>query len=93
MMIECEECELWKLVYSLRKLSGVQRTSLEKSLSGMSLSCGSKLQELDLAPELREFVFCSNATMWRPNRTPILYCKVMNLPALGTKSIRNVNSA
>ena len=57
MMIECEECGLWRLVYALQKLNQSQRISLEKSLSGMSFSCGAPLQELDLAPELRDIVF------------------------------------
>lgn len=56
-MIECDECGMWRLVYSLRKLNSSQRSSLEKSLSGMSFSCGAPLQELDLTPELCDLVF------------------------------------
>lgn len=57
MMIECEECGMWRLVYAQRKLNTSQRTSLERSLNGMSFSCGVPLQELDLGPELCDLVF------------------------------------
>ena len=32
MMVECEECEMWRLVYALRKLSSGQRMSLERDV-------------------------------------------------------------
>ncbi len=56
LMIECEECGMWRLVYALRKLNSIQRSSLQNSLSGMSFSCGAPLQELDIAPELCDLV-------------------------------------
>ena len=54
--IEYDDCGMWRLVYSLRKLYPSQRSALEKCLSGMSFSCGAPLQELDLGPELCELV-------------------------------------
>lgn len=57
LMIECDECGMWRLVYALRKLNSTQCLSLQNSLSGMSFSCGAPLQELDIIPELRDLVF------------------------------------
>ena len=65
-MIECDECGMWRLVYSLRKLNPSQRSALEKCLSGMSFSCGAPLQELDLGPELCELVFVRTLTCGDP---------------------------
>ena len=66
MMIACEECGLWRLVYAQHKLSQSQRSLLDKSLSGMSFSCGAPLQELDLPPELKEAVFVRNLQCGEP---------------------------
>ena len=66
LMIECDECGMWRLVYSLRKLNPSQRSALEKCLSGMSFSYGAPLQELDLGPELCELVFVRTLTCGDP---------------------------
>jgi hypothetical protein len=56
LMLECEECGMWRLVYAKRKLQPPERKSLEDALSGTS-SCGSPLQELDLPAELEQKVY------------------------------------
>ena len=53
LMIECDECGMWQLVYSTHKLIATQRKSLEKALDGLSFSCGAPLQELELSAELK----------------------------------------
>ena len=52
LMIECDECGMWRLVYSTHKLIATQRKSLEKALDGLSFSCDTPLQELKLSAEL-----------------------------------------
>lgn len=58
LMLECEECGMWRLVYATHKLKLPERKSLEKALNGMSFSCGTPIQDLDdLSAELKEKVF------------------------------------
>ena len=35
MVVECDECGMWRLLYSLRKVNQTQYTSLERALNGM----------------------------------------------------------
>ena len=56
-MLECEECGLWRLIYAEHKLSSNQRKVVQDLLEGMSFSCGSPLQDLDLPSDLVDEVF------------------------------------
>ena len=56
LMLECEECGMWRLLYAPHKLQSHVRFTVEDALNGMSFSCGSPLQELDL-PELNDKVY------------------------------------
>ena len=47
-MVQCDSCEMWRLVFSKCKLSPDKRSMLQQLLSNYSYSCGSKLQDLDL---------------------------------------------
>jgi hypothetical protein len=69
LMIECEECGLWRLVYAIRKLS--QRTPLDRALTGMSFSCGTPLKDMDMAPELHDLVYVQ--TLYCLDPIEILY--------------------
>ena len=40
MMLCCDECGMWRLVYSKRKLNQRERKALQTSLDGLSFSCG-----------------------------------------------------
>ncbi len=44
----------------VRKLNTGQRKGLERALDGLSFSCGSSLQELELSEDLKEMVFVKN---------------------------------
>ena len=48
MMLMCDECGMWRLVYTTRKISASEKRLLESALNGLSFSCGSPLQEADL---------------------------------------------
>ena len=54
-MLMYDECEMWRLGYSRRKLKQNEKNELEKALDGMSFSCGAQLQDSDI-PEYVVFV-------------------------------------
>lgn len=47
-MLQCEECELWRLVYSETKLTKQQKKSLEEALADCVFTCGSALEDLQV---------------------------------------------
>ena len=57
MMLLCEECEMWRLIYSKRKLKKNEREELEGALDGMSFSCGAQLQDADIPTYLKDIVY------------------------------------
>ena len=57
MMLLCDECGMWRLIYATRKLLASEKKLLDHALNGLSFSCGSPLQEADLPEELRSIVF------------------------------------
>jgi len=52
MVIQCEECEMWRVVYSRYKLTLREKRVLQQSLDGMSYTCGSMLADLHLTGKL-----------------------------------------
>ena len=48
MMLLCDECGMWRLIYATKKLTSTEKIVLNKVLDGMSFSCGADLQEADL---------------------------------------------
>ena len=55
-MIQCEECEMWRLVYSKFKLTVAERKNLQEALDDLTYTCGAQLQDLDLGGCLKENV-------------------------------------
>jgi hypothetical protein len=49
MMIQCEECEMWRLVYSKCKLTAVERLQLDNAHSDYTYTCGATLSDLDIS--------------------------------------------
>ena len=47
LMIQCEECGMWRLVYAKKKLSAHWRRELEKMLQTFDFSCGASTSDLD----------------------------------------------
>ena len=56
MMLLCDECGMWRLIYATRKLLAGEKKLLDRALDGLSFSCGSPLQEADLPEELQSVV-------------------------------------
>ena len=54
MMLMCEECEMWRLLYSKKKLKPEHRRLLSLKLDELSFTCGASLQDIDLPPPLNE---------------------------------------
>ena len=48
LMLQCEECDLWRLLYSKRRLSAQDKTEIQSVIDDISYTCGATLQELDL---------------------------------------------
>ena len=59
LMLMCEECGMWRLFYTSRKLSAREKKVVEASLDGLSFACGSQLKDvdLDLAEDLLSVIF------------------------------------
>ena len=45
-MLMCDECGMWRLVYSTRKLKAVEIRKLNATLDGLSFSCGADYRRL-----------------------------------------------
>ena len=57
LMLECEECGMWQLIYAKTKLTKTQSANLQAALKGTSFSCEAPLQELELPANLIDTVF------------------------------------
>jgi len=57
LILECEECGIWHLIYAKTKLTKARTNNLQAALEGISFSCGAPLQELDLPSDLIDTVF------------------------------------
>ena len=53
----CDECGMWWLIYSKRKLNVDEKERLNSALSGLSFSCGSPLQEAPIPEDLSDVVY------------------------------------
>ena len=54
-VVQCDECNKWRLLFSKRKLAFHERHELEQLLSDISYTCGAKMEDLQL-PELLKCV-------------------------------------
>ena len=77
MMLQCEHCGRWRLLYSQYKLSKKERADLQAALEDLLFTCGSPLQELDLPGRLSSVyvqdIVCEEPIEW-------LYCKAKYPP-------------
>ena len=65
-MLQCDECSMWRLVYSKRTLKPAERCELDRALDNMSFSCGSPLQEAEIPSYLKEIVFVRQMSCEEP---------------------------
>ena len=52
LLVQCEECKMWRLVYAPRKLSSTDKRKLSKCLEEHAFTCGSDLSDLPLTGNL-----------------------------------------
>ena len=64
----CDECGMWRLIYSRKKQ---ERKRLDSALSGLSFSCGSSLQEAPIPEDLSDVVYVKKFYCY--NRVETLY--------------------
>lgn len=65
MMLECTECDMWRLLYSKKKLAKCDRMELQRHLDEWEFTCGSQLQDLQLAGPLAE-VYVREMSCYEP---------------------------
>lgn len=53
-MVQCEECLMWRLLYCKHKLSASARKSLQRALDDVTYTCGAQLQDLQLGDRFAE---------------------------------------
>jgi len=52
-VVQCDSCDMWRIVFSKYKLKPSQRSLLQRLLLNYSYTCGSQLKDLDLPEEFR----------------------------------------
>ena len=53
LMVQCEECEMWRLVYSKYKLTKAELTELSTAMNDYTYTCGASLSDLCLPGRLK----------------------------------------
>ncbi len=53
LLVQCEECEMWRLLFSKRKLSPSSIANLEHLLDDMTYTCGATFDDLDIPDNLK----------------------------------------
>ena len=54
LMVQCEECEMWRLIYSKYKLTTPERKQVSDSLQEFTYTCGASFLDLNFAGWLSE---------------------------------------
>ena len=57
MMLQYDECALWRLVYAKRKLNPAEKRDLESAIDSMSYSCRTSLKHAEILSSLKDIVF------------------------------------
>ena len=52
-IVQCEQCGMWRLIYSPNKLKTEDKRLLERKLDNFAFSCGTTLEELDLPEHMQ----------------------------------------
>ena len=67
-MVQCQECEMWRLVYSKYKLTTAERATLNQALEELIFTCGAVLLDLEFGEESLngEHVFVRGLCCYKP---------------------------
>ena len=52
-IVQCEECNMWRLLFSRKKLSVRDKKQLQDILADTAYTCGATLEEIDLPDHLK----------------------------------------
>ena len=66
MILMCDECSMYRLIYSKRKLKPAEKLQLEQALDGLSFSYGAQLQNTDIPEHLKDTVFVRQMSCEEP---------------------------
>lgn len=58
LVIQCGECEMWRIIYSKKKLNPQDSSLLEQIVDDISYTCGTSLSDLDLPSTLESASVC-----------------------------------
>ena len=87
-MVQCDECSMWHLLLSKKKLSVSDKVQLESILSDISYTCGSTFDDIELPDNLKGVVVhihrCNDPV------EKLYYSAVKMLDQLKLESILNV---
>lgn len=53
LIVQCEQCGMWRLIYSPNKLKAEDKRLLERKIDNFAFSCGTTLEELDLPEHMQ----------------------------------------
>lgn len=91
MMLQCEECGQWQLIYARKKLTRPQKQQLERVLDHISFSCGTQLQDYsDLPQDMNDMVFTRNLNCNKPIEKLYYSAKFRHLHTLFVRVCRSV---
>ena len=76
MMLMCDECSMWRLIYSKQKLKSAEKFQLERALDGLSFSSGAQLQDADIPEHLKDTVFVRRMSCKEPIEKIVVFSKV-----------------
>ena len=77
LMLQCAECDMWRLIFSKYKLKKEEREQLQILLQNFTYTCGSSLKELDL-PTVYQYVDVRDHDCFEP--IEVLYYSANNDP-------------
>lgn len=54
-VVQCDECNMWRVVFAKKKLSVAAIATLQSVLEDVSYTCGASLEDVDLGPSLASY--------------------------------------
>ena len=72
MMVQCSECDKWRLVYAKKKLTPGQKKDLTKVIDDIDYTCGMMIDEINLPKGL--LVYIKDNDCFDPIETQYYYC-------------------
>ena len=60
LILQCDECGMWRLLYSRLKLTKKERSDVQQVIEDVSFTCGAPLQDSELPGRLNEVLSCGD---------------------------------